>query len=30
MVDRFDFAMPVTRHGSYQRLVAAGASAPNS
>jgi 2-phosphosulfolactate phosphatase len=30
MVDRFDFAMPVTRHGSYQRLVAAGARPPNS
>jgi 2-phosphosulfolactate phosphatase len=24
-VDRFDFAMPVTRHASYQRLTAAGA-----
>jgi 2-phosphosulfolactate phosphatase len=23
-VDRFDFAMPVTRHASYQRLTAAG------
>jgi 2-phosphosulfolactate phosphatase len=25
-VDRFDFAMPVTRHASYQRLTAAGAT----
>jgi 2-phosphosulfolactate phosphatase len=28
-VDRFDFAMPVTRQGSYQRLVAAGATRAN-
>jgi 2-phosphosulfolactate phosphatase len=28
-VDRFDFAMPVTRHASYQRLTAAGAVPPN-
>lgn len=29
-VDRFDFAMPVTRHASYQRLTAAGATEANS
>jgi 2-phosphosulfolactate phosphatase len=28
-VDRFDFAMPVTRNGSYQRLTSAGAGPPN-
>jgi hypothetical protein len=28
--DRFDFAMPVTRHADYQRLIAAGLGHPNS
>jgi 2-phosphosulfolactate phosphatase len=28
--DRFDFAMPVTRHADYQRLTAAGLVHPNS
>ena len=27
--DRFDFAMPVTRHASYLRLTASGAAHPN-
>jgi 2-phosphosulfolactate phosphatase len=30
VADRFDFAMPVTRHGTFQRLVAEGPRHPNS
>jgi len=30
VADRFDFAMPVTRHATYLRLAAAGGAEPNS